>query len=86
MIQEFKSFLTELQSDNTEFSKKLSAKLEKYIKQNEAGEITDNEFLSFISDLVDLQEIQSAYLETKTKVTLQKIIDKAQKLLSIIPK
>jgi hypothetical protein len=86
MIQEFKSFLAELQSDNSEFSKKLSAKLEKYIKQNEAGEIADNEFLSFVSDLVDLQEIQGAYLETKTKVTLQKIIDKAQKLLSIIPK
>lgn len=86
MIEEFKKFLIELQDDSTEFGKKQASKLEKYIKKFESGEFSKEEFVSFVSDLTDLQDIEISYIEVKTKATLQKIKNTCQELLSLLSK
>lgn len=67
MINQFKNFLLVLQNDSTKFGESQAAKLEKYIKQFGSGEFTQQEFLLFVSDLVDLQEIQNAYVDVKNR-------------------
>ena len=62
-------------SDSTELIRDMGEMTEKYIRQRQAGEITNSEFKELMEDVLELNEMQYNKLSVEAKVRTDKIKD-----------
>lgn len=82
MIDQFKNILKELMSDKSEFAKQQADTLKEYIDQYTNGDLTDKQFLKYVSILGKIDAIHEAAVEIETRATIQKVANLAKELLA----
>lgn len=78
---EILNFFNWAADEGNEFTKKQKAKLNRYILQLAAGEITAKQFRSNIDDLKTLTEMQILKMKIAEKAAAQRLVDGIQNLI-----
>ena len=79
--EELKNLVFEAKSDTDLFIRDQGWKMEKYLTQLAAGEITKEQFKGNIEDLKDLVEMRQLELSVAAKASAQRIIRGISKLM-----
>ncbi len=79
--EELKDLLLKSLTDSNEFLKKQAVKVERYLNQLAADEISKIEFEGYMKDIESLTRIQAANLEVAARARAQRLADGIQNLI-----
>ncbi len=78
---ELTNFIDMAKNDNDNFIKEQGNKMETYLTQLATGNITKENFESYILDLKDLSEMQMLKMTVAAKASAQRLVDGISKLI-----
>ena len=79
--EELKDLLLKSLTDSNEFLKKQAVKVERYLNQLAAGEITKEQFEGYMKDIESLTRMQALKLTVEAKARAQRLADGIQNLI-----
>jgi hypothetical protein len=79
--EEMKDLVISSLGDASEFLKRQGVKMERYLNQLAAGEISKTEFEGYMKDIESLTRIQGAKLEVEARARAQRFADGIQNLI-----
>lgn len=78
---ELKNLVKNAKADSEDFIKRQGAKLERYLNQLAAGQITKDQFEGYVRDIRDLTEMQALKMSVAGKASAQRLANGISNLI-----